>query len=78
MEGWITQRGDPRVSTPGSQLHNRVHLYIGGNMAPMTSPNDPVFFLHHCFIDEVWDDWQVRLSWHLRHRLCTEIAIRIE
>ena len=27
-------------------------------MAPMTSPNDPVFFLHHCFIDKVWADWQ--------------------
>lgn len=58
IEGWITQRGDPRVTTPGSQLHNRVHLWVGGNMAPMTSPNDPVFFLHHCFIDKVWADWQ--------------------
>jgi tyrosinase len=35
-----------------------VHLWIGGSMAPMTSPNDPVFFLHHCFIDKVWADWQ--------------------
>lgn len=58
IEGWVTQRGDPRVTTPGSQLHNRVHLWVGGNMAPMTSPNDPVFFLHHCFIDKVWADWQ--------------------
>lgn len=58
LEGWVTQRGDPRVGTPGSQLHNRVHLWIGGNMAPMTSPNDPVFFLHHCFIDKVWAAWQ--------------------
>lgn len=58
LEGWVTQRGDGRVGTPGSQLHNRVHLWIGGNMAPMTSPNDPVFFLHHCFVDKVWADWQ--------------------
>jgi tyrosinase len=58
LEGWVTQRGDSRVKTTGSQLHNRVHLWIGGNMAPMTSPNDPVFFLHHCFIDKVWADWQ--------------------
>ena len=58
LEGWVTQRGDSRVQTPGSQLHNRVHLWVGGNMAPMTSPNDPVFFLHHCFIDKVWADWQ--------------------
>ncbi|HEX5847186.1 MAG TPA: tyrosinase family protein, partial [Rhodoplanes sp.] len=27
-------------------------------MAPMTSPNDPVFFLHHCFVDKAWADWQ--------------------
>jgi len=58
LEGWVTQRGDARVKTSGSQLHNRVHLWVGGNMAPMTSPNDPVFFLHHCFIDKVWADWQ--------------------
>lgn len=58
LEGFVTQRGDSRVKTPGSQLHNRVHLWVGGNMAPMTSPNDPVFFLHHCFVDKVWADWQ--------------------
>ena len=27
-------------------------------MAPMTSPNEPTFFLHHCFIDKIWADWQ--------------------
>jgi len=63
LEGWVTQRGDSRVKTSGSQLHNRVHLWVGGNMAPMTSPNDPVFFLHHCFVDKIWADWQaVQLS----------------
>ncbi|MFO2462141.1 tyrosinase family protein [Pseudomonas sp. 15FMM2] len=61
LEGWVTQRGDPQVSTPGSQLHNRVHLWIGGNMLAMTSPEDPVFFLHHCFIDKVWADWQAQM-----------------
>lgn len=58
LEGFVTQRGDSRVSTPGSQLHNRVHVWVGGNMLLMTSPDDPVFFLHHCFIDKVWADWQ--------------------
>ena len=23
-----------------------------------TSPNDPVFFLHHCNIDRLWEKWQ--------------------
>ncbi|MGY4558732.1 tyrosinase family protein [Bacillus thuringiensis] len=69
LEGWVTMRGDNRVKTIGSQLHNRVHLWVGGrwiengvekvgSMVPMTSPNDPVFFLHHCFVDKVWADWQ--------------------
>lgn len=58
LEGWVTQRGDARVKFPGSQLHNRVHLWVGGSMTPMTSPNDPVFFLHHCFVDKLWADWQ--------------------
>lgn len=58
IEGWVTRRADHRVTTEGSQLHNRVHLWVGGSMAPMTSPNDPVFFLHHCFVDKVWADWQ--------------------
>ena len=61
LEGWITQRGDPQVTTPGSQLHNRVHLWIGGNMLAMTSPEDPVFFLHHCFVDKIWADWQAQM-----------------
>ena len=60
LEGWITQRGDPQVKTPGSQLHNRVHLWIGGNMLAMTSPEDPVFFLHHCYVDKIWADWQAQ------------------
>ncbi len=58
LEGWVTQRGDSRVRTAGSQLHNKVHVWVGGSMLPMTSPNDPVFFLHHCFVDKVWADWQ--------------------
>jgi tyrosinase len=41
-----------------SGLHNVVHEWVGGSMLPMTSPNEPAFFLHHCFIDKLWADWQ--------------------
>jgi hypothetical protein len=51
LEGWYPV-------SPG--LHNRVHVWVGGSMIPMTSPNDPVFFLHHCFVDKLWADWQAR------------------
>jgi tyrosinase len=39
-------------------LHNPVHRWIGGNMADASSPNDPVFFLHHCYIDLLWENWR--------------------
>src|SRR5262249_6618805 len=41
-------------------LHNLVHCWIGGTMGKMTSPNDPVFWLHHCNIDRLWAVWQRR------------------
>lgn len=49
FEGWLPPNG----------LHNRVHLWVGGSMLPGTSPNDPVFFLHHCNVDRIWALWQV-------------------
>lgn len=63
LEGW---RGDNR-------LHNNIHLFVGGHngttqnrvfgdMILSTSPNDPTFFLHHCFIDKVWAAWQEKWS----------------
>lgn len=27
-------------------------------MGDATSPNDPVFFLHHCYIDRLWEKWR--------------------
>jgi len=34
-----------------------VHVWVGGSMGPMSSPNDPVFFLHHCNVDRLWAQW---------------------
>lgn len=58
IEGWVRIEADSRFDDRGTQLHNRVHVWVGGSMLPGTSPNDPVFFLHHCFIDKIWSDWQ--------------------
>ncbi|MEU9982911.1 tyrosinase family protein [Streptomyces sp. NPDC050856] len=49
LEGWR-----------GVNLHNRVHMWVGGQMGTGVSPNDPVFWLHHAFIDKLWADWQAR------------------
>jgi tyrosinase len=39
-------------------LHNPVHRWIAGNMADATSPNDPIFFLHHAYLDLLWEKWK--------------------
>ncbi|OJJ97632.1 hypothetical protein ASPACDRAFT_123521 [Aspergillus aculeatus ATCC 16872] len=39
--------------------HKGVHTNIGGVMADIkSSPGDPVFFMHHAYIDKVWWAWQ--------------------
>jgi hypothetical protein len=56
-----------RFSTFSSALegvpHGNVHVLIGGNggdMSTMHSPNDPIFWLHHAFIDKLWADRQTK------------------
>ncbi|MBL9174490.1 MAG: tyrosinase family protein [Verrucomicrobiales bacterium] len=44
----------------GDQIHGRVHLWIGGNMSSSSSPNDPLFWLHHANLDRIWAEWQDR------------------
>ena len=39
--------------------HGTVHMRVGGHMTRMTSPNDPIFFLHHANIDRLWAKWQL-------------------
>lgn len=56
LEGWLSFVGDPPAAL--SHMHNAVHVWIGGDMGPGTSPNDPVFFLHHCNVDRIWAKWQ--------------------
>ena len=38
-------------------LHNLVHVWVGGDMSPSTSPNDPVFYLNHGNVDRIWEAW---------------------
>ena len=40
-----------------SAPHNPVHNLIGGEMANMTSPLDPIFYLHHSNVDRLWHAW---------------------
>ncbi len=56
LEGWLAPN-----------IHNSVHVWVGGHMAQQDSPNDPVFWLHHCNIDRLWSQWQARWR-HLPNR----------
>ncbi|KAI9227956.1 MAG: hypothetical protein DHS80DRAFT_16287, partial [Piptocephalis tieghemiana] len=38
--------------------HAGPHLGIGGDMKLMESPNDPIFWLHHSYVDKVYWQWQ--------------------
>jgi tyrosinase len=40
-------------------VHGGTHNAIGGDMAGPASPTDPLFWLHHAFIDKLWADWQL-------------------
>ena len=38
--------------------HGSIHGAVGGDMGGIaTSANDPIFWLHHCNIDRLWDIW---------------------
>lgn len=48
------QSMSPLENTP----HGSVHTSVGGNMAVLeTAPQDPIFYLHHCNIDRLWEVW---------------------
>jgi len=38
--------------------HNAVHIWLGGTVAEVDSAvNDPIFFVHHSFIDSLLERW---------------------
>ena len=46
-----------------SHMHNVVHLWVGGHMAVVPSAiNDPIFNLHHCNVDRVFESYVQRYS----------------
>jgi len=38
--------------------HGQVHVALGGHMEQTDSPMVPLFFMHHCKVDQVWYMWQ--------------------
>jgi tyrosinase len=41
-------------------LHDRVHMWTGGDMGQIVyAAFDPIFWAHHCMIDRLWRLWQL-------------------
>ncbi|MFJ6663536.1 tyrosinase family protein [Streptomyces sp. NPDC091383] len=59
LEGWGTGSGSASWHN-----HNRVHRWVGGAMLGAASVNDPVFWLHHAYLDMQWERWQKAHSSH--------------
>ena len=38
--------------------HGGPHIWLGGQMGTFCSPMDPIFWLHHSFIDKMWEDFR--------------------
>ncbi|XP_021374089.1 uncharacterized protein LOC110463628 [Mizuhopecten yessoensis] len=50
----ITEPAPPQQMT-FETIHNAVHIWIDGQMSGISSsPQDPIFFMHHAFIDYLW------------------------
>jgi tyrosinase len=53
---------DTAIFGPGAGLleetpHNYIHGFVGGTMGAFLSPLDPIFWTHHCRIDQLWTEW---------------------
>ncbi|XP_007534569.3 tyrosinase [Erinaceus europaeus] len=41
-----------------SSMHNALHIYMNGTMSQVPgSANDPIFLLHHAFVDSIFEQW---------------------
>ena len=58
--------GDGNFFTFGSQIegtpHNLTHVIVGADMVTGGSPQDPVFWAHHCMVDYCWAKWNIDLG----------------
>lgn len=48
-------------SSQVEELHNRVHVWVGGHMGEIPfAAFDPIFWAHHTMIDRLWRLWQLQ------------------
>jgi tyrosinase len=51
--------GYTTFATQLEDIHNLVHVWVGGTMGGIaTAPADPLFWMHHANVDRLWWQWQ--------------------
>nr|AHZ34293.1 tyrosinase B3.1 [Pinctada maxima] len=59
---------DQGTRTSLESEHDNTHVWVGGVMSDATiAPQDPVFWLHHTYIDYVWEKFREKIV-HFRHK----------
>ncbi|XP_078258817.1 tyrosinase [Rhinoraja longicauda] len=57
LEGFANPN-DGIANVSQSSLHNAIHMYMNGSMSRVGgSANDPIFLLHHAFVDSLYEQW---------------------
>ncbi|XP_026994519.2 tyrosinase [Tachysurus fulvidraco] len=57
LEGFASPETGMAVSGQ-STMHNALHIFMNGSMSSVpASANDPIFLLHHAFIDSIFERW---------------------
>ena len=58
--------GDSNFFSFSDQLegtpHNMTHIIVGADMVSGGSPQDPIFYPHHCMVDYCWAKWNLELG----------------
>uniref|UniRef100_A0A667XQP1 Tyrosinase n=1 Tax=Myripristis murdjan TaxID=586833 RepID=A0A667XQP1_9TELE len=53
--------GDPQTglgNSPRMGMHAALHVFMNGSMSSVQgSANDPIFLLHHAFVDSIYEQW---------------------
>ena len=57
LEGYVSTKTGYRLPNAHT-MHNQVHIVVGGQMGDVPSAsNDPIFPLHHSFVDRIYEKW---------------------
>lgn len=71
-----TQLVRPYQSCNMENFHGEVHAFVGGHMSSIScSPQDPVFWLHHAFVDYLWDNCRRRQTTDIQQDYPTDSGV---